>query len=370
MNHRTVAVFCVGAGHDGRRLDHFLKEQIPALSRRRVQQAIAERVALVRSADLRRAGGAAPMPTLSLPAGDLPAWLREAAPAIGERSRFPASSRAGARASSCVRAGDRVAVWPEVPCEADEDWEVPILYRDDHLLAADKPAGLVVHATRRRLHNTLLAILQRRQEREVVWGEARERARAASLALAHRLDAETSGVVLLSRGSAAARVLAGDFASGCVRKTYLAIVRGVPHPRAGRIDLPIGRDERSGIYVRRAVSKAGAPAATEYEAEAEAGEFSLLRLRPHTGRRHQIRVHLEAIGHPIVGDKLYGGDPRWYVRALERGESESMRRALLAPRQLLHASAIELAHPLTGEKLRIEAPLPADMRRFMARPPG
>jgi 23S rRNA pseudouridine1911/1915/1917 synthase len=273
-----------------------------------------------------------------------------------------------------VRAGDRVAVWPEVPCEADEEWEVPVLYCDDILLAVDKPAGLVVHATRRRLRNTLLAVVRRleeaREQSAGAAGRAAERAGAgagpASLALVHRLDRDTSGVVLLSRSHQAARALAGEFALGRVRKTYRAIVRGAPDPPAGRIDLPIGRDERSGIYVRRAVSRTGAPAVTDYETEEKAGGFALLRLRPLTGRGHQIRVHLEAIGHPIVGDKLYGGDPRWHLRAFERGESHEMRHALLASRQLLHAAALELAHPLTGEHLRIEAPLAADMRDFMA----
>jgi 23S rRNA pseudouridine1911/1915/1917 synthase len=353
MNPRRVAVFCVGAGYDGWRLDHFLKGQIPALSRRRIQQAIGERIALVRAGDLRREGGIEPSPTLSLPIDALPGWLERASAAV--------------RASTCVRAGDRVAVWPEVPRENQEEWEVPILYRDEHLLAVDKPAGLVVHSTRGRLRNTLLAIVQRREEGG---GDERTEAERSPLALVHRLDRETSGVLLLSRSRRAAQALAASFACGRVRKTYRAIVRGAPDPPAGRIDLPIGHDPTSGIHVRRAVSDAGAAAVTDYATERVAGGFALLRLQPLSGRRHQIRVHLEAIGHPIVGDKLYGGDPRWYLRGLERGESEAMRRALLAPRQLLHAAALELVHPLQGGVLRIESPLPADMREFLADPPA
>jgi 23S rRNA pseudouridine1911/1915/1917 synthase len=188
--------------------------------------------------------------------------------------------------------------------------------------------------------------------------------------LAHRLDRETSGVVLLARDPLTARRLSDAFAAGELRKPARASVRGGPRPRRGVIDRPIGRDLASGIYVKRAVVEGGAPAVTEYEVERAAGGFALLRLRPRTGRRHQIRVHLEAIGHPIVGDKLYGGDPRWYVRALERGESEAMRQALLAPRQLLHAAAIDLAHPATGAPLRVESPLPADMEAFLAQRAG
>ncbi len=335
-----VTVFSVGRAQDGARLDHFLKERIPALSRRRVQEAIGVRVALLRVAAGR--AGAVPLPTCAFPMPELPLWVRAARP---ERTRRP-------RAATQVRAGDRVVVWPSIPEESWESWEVPVVFEDEHLLAADKPAGLVVHATRRRLRNTLLGVLRRSRE-------------GARLALAHRIDRETSGLVLLSRCEAAARALSAAFAAGRVRKTYVAVVHGVPEPRRGAIALPIGPDRRSGIHVRRAVAADGAPALTEYAVARQVGGFALLRLRPRSGRRHQIRVHLEAIGHPVVGDKLYGGDPRWYLRALERGESEAMRRALLVPRHLLHASALCLRHPLDGRPLRLRAPLPADMRGFL-----
>jgi 23S rRNA pseudouridine1911/1915/1917 synthase len=328
VDDRPLMVYCVGEGQDGARLDHFLKERIPALSRRRVQQAIAARVWLLRAAHLR-----------AFPVQALPGWLQAVRP----------DARRRPRAATQVRAGDRVAIWPDAPHEPDETWEVPILHSDPHLLAADKPAGLVVHATRRRVRHTLLAILRRRLGED-------------GLSLAHRIDRETSGIVLLARDLPTARALSDAFAAGQIRKTYLAVVRGAPSPRRGRIDLPIGSDRRSGIHVRRAVSPDGAAAITDYAVAARLGLFSLVRLRPHSGRRHQIRVHLEAIGHPIVGDKLYGGDPRWYVRFLERGDSEEMRRALGAARHLLHASEVEFRHPASGRRLRLRSPLPADMR--------
>lgn len=339
-----VTVFCVGLAQDGSRLDRFLMARIPALSRRRVQQAIASRVALLRRARAGTEGAGEGMPTCTFPADALPAWVERAR---RDPPRPP-------RPAIAVRAGDRVVVWPQVPEEPQEEApEVPVLHRDPHLLAVDKPAGLVVHATRRRLRHTLLGLLRRRSGEE-------------GLALAHRIDRETSGVVLLTRSAPAARALAAAFAAGRVSKTYLAIVRGAPSPRRGRIDLPIGRDFASGIYVRRAVALEGAPSITDYATIEACSGFALVALRPRTGRRHQIRVHLEAIGHPIVGDKLYGGDPRWYVRSLERGESEAMRRALLASRQYLHAAALELEHPVSGGILRVRAPLPADMAGFLA----
>jgi 23S rRNA pseudouridine1911/1915/1917 synthase len=202
------------------------------------------------------------------------------------------------------------------------------------------------------VHNTLVGVLRRQRDTQ-------------DWSLVHRIDRETSGVVLLARDRAMARELSLAFAAGEVRKTYLAVVRGRPLPEEGTIDRPIGPDQRSGIYVRRAVSTAGAPAVTDYTVIRSSGAFSLLSARPRTGRRHQIRVHLESIGHPIVGDKLYGGDSRWYLRALERGPSEAMLRALLAKRQLLHAAVLDLRHPADGRALTIYAPPPDDMREFL-----
>ncbi len=332
-------VYSVGARQAGLRLDHFLKKRIPALSRRRVQQAIQRRVCVVRACRLAVSGGA---PTLPYPVQALPSWLRCLRREPAER----------VRAATMVRCGDRVVIWPEEIDEPQESWAVPVLHQDAHLLAVDKPQGLVVHSTRRRLRNTLLGVLRRGREGE-------------NLLLAHRIDRETSGVVLLARDRDTARAVSEAFAAGRVRKTYLAVVRGVPEPRRGMIALAIGADRTSGIYVRRAVVPAGARAVTEYQVLCEGSGFSLLCLRPHTGRRHQIRVHLEAIKHPIVGDKLYGGDPRWYVRMLERGETPALREALLASRHLLHAAALELRHPADGRTLSIEAPLPADIREFL-----
>ncbi len=337
-----VTVFSVGAGQSGLRLDQYIKDRIPAMSRRRVQQAIGTRVTLLRAAS--SFGGNPPegMPTLTVPVEALPDWLKMQRPAPGRRLRV----------ASPVRAGDRVILWPEQIDEPDEAWHVPVLYEDSDLAAVDKPAGLVVHANRRRVRNTLVGVLRRQREGEE-WS------------LAHRLDRETSGVVLLARNRGTARRLSHAFARGEVSKTYLAVVHGRPEAGHGSIDRPLGADQVTGIHVRRAVVPDGARAVTEYSVICSSGEFSLLAVRPRTGRRHQIRVHLESIGHSIVGDKLYGEDPRWYVRTLERGPGEEMMRALLAGRQLLHAAALGFSHPACGRAIHIRAPLPADMRKFL-----
>jgi len=337
-----VTVFSVGAGQSGLRLDQYIKDRIPAISRRRVQQAIATRVVLLRAASVPDGNPREGMPTLTVSVEALPDWLKLRRPAPG---RCP-------RAASPVRAGDRVILWPEEFDEPDEVWHVPVLYEDSDLAAVDKPAGLVVHANRRRVRNTLMGVLRRQREGEE-W------------MLAHRLDRETSGVILLARNRDTARGLSHAFARGEVSKIYLAVVHGCPEAGHGTIDRPIGADKVTGIHVRRAVVPDGAPAVTDYSVMSSSGEFSLLAVRPRTGRRHQIRVHLESIGHSIVGDKLYGKDPRWYVRALERGPGEEMMRALLAGRQLLHAAALDLSHPVGGRRIRMRAPLPADIREFL-----
>lgn len=338
-----VTVFSVGAGQSGLRLDQFIKDRIPAMSRRRAQQAIATRVILLRAASV--SGGKPPegMPTLTVPVEALPDWLKIQRPAPG---RCP-------RVASPVRAGDRVILWPEQIDEPDEVWHVPVLYEDSDLVVVDKPAGLIVHANRRCVRNTLVGVLCRQREGEE-WS------------LAHRLDRETSGVILLARNRHTARRLSHAFARGEINKIYLAVVHGCPEAGHGTIDRPLGTDQVTGIHVRRAVVPDGSPAVTDYSVIRSSGEFSLLAVRPRTGRRHQIRVHLESIGHSIVGDKLYGEDPRWYVRALERGSGEEMMRALLAGRQLLHAAALGFSHPAGGRGMRIRAPLPADMREFLA----
>jgi 23S rRNA pseudouridine1911/1915/1917 synthase len=135
---------------------------------------------------------------------------------------------------------------------------------------------------------------------------------------------------------------------------------------SGVIDLPLGRASASAVHIKQGVDRtAGRPARTDFRVIQRVPGFTVLELRPRTGRRHQIRVHLQAIGHPVVGDKLYAARESHHVRYLERGFDDRMRRDLLAERQLLHAAAITIRHPVTDRRETFEAPLPADMESFV-----
>ena len=206
-----------------------------------------------------------------------------------------------------------------------------ILYEDDTLIAVNKPAGVVVHPSYKQLSGTLLnAILWHVRQRDDV--------RPGILT---RLDKDTSGVVVIAFADGAHAAMQRDATAGRVQKEYLAIVHGSPRPRAGVIRDPLGRDPDDRRRV--VVTQGGAPSETRYEVTRSLpGDLSLVRCELVTGRTHQIRVHLSARGWPILGDRLYGG----------RTEQVS--------RQALHAWRISLPHPVTRERLVLNAPLPAD----------
>jgi 23S rRNA pseudouridine1911/1915/1917 synthase len=212
-----------------------------------------------------------------------------------------------------------------------EEAPLSILYEDQHLLAVNKPPGVVVHPTYKRLSGTLLnAILWHVRER----GEARP-------GILTRLDKDTSGVVVVAFGEGVHAAMQRDAAAGRIRKEYLAIVHGTPRPPSGVIREPLGRDPDDRRRV--IVTPGGAFSETRYEATRPlANNLSLVRCELVTGRTHQIRVHLSSRGWPILGDALYGG------------------RTDQMPRQALHAWRISLLHPLTRERLIVEAPHPPD----------
>jgi 23S rRNA pseudouridine1911/1915/1917 synthase len=230
---------------------------------------------------------------------------------------------------------------------------LPVLYQDDAVIVVSKPGGVLSHPTDKVLRNT------------VTWLVERQLGRKAHLA--HRLDRETSGVMVLAMTSAAARALYDQFVARTVRKEYLAVVFGAVAWEELVVDAPLGADGGE-IRVKRAVGGAGGQhAVTEFRRLSTDGRLSLVSCSPRTGRLHQIRAHLAHAGHPLVGDKLYCGKGEVYMKAVRREVSRADLDALGADRQLLHAWKLSFAHPADGRTLSFEAPVPED---FPLRPPS
>lgn len=248
-----------------------------------------------------------------------------------------------------LETGDRVRVALVVRTEeiaTPEPIPLAILHEDDDLIAIDKPAGLTMHPARHEHTGTLAnALVHHFRELSTVQGPARP-------GIVHRLDRETSGVVLVAKHDAAHVALADQFRARTVRKEYHAVVRGVPDLDGDRVDAPLGPHRR--YPTRRAIRlDVGKAAQTEYRVVERFPAHAYLRCHPRTGRTHQIRVHLAHVGLPIVGDKLYRG--------------YDQRVADVIDRHALHARAIEFEHPTRGERLRIESPLPADFEALLTR---
>lgn len=251
-----------------------------------------------------------------------------------------------------LRAGDEVVTRepsraPDVP----EPQPIPlqVLYEDDDLAVIDKPAGLVCHAGAGRRSGTLVnAILHR-------WGrvEAEDPLRPG---IVHRLDKQTSGVMVIARTESAARSLSRQFKDREVRKEYLALVYGKVTATEGTVDAPLGRDpvDRKKISLRARKRRA---AVTRYRLLERFGPCSLLSIHPETGRTHQIRVHLASLGHPVVGDTVYGAG---------RHLSKELQPLVLGlGRFFLHAHKLQFRHPRTGAELEFSAPLPAELAQFL-----
>jgi 23S rRNA pseudouridine1911/1915/1917 synthase len=221
----------------------------------------------------------------------------------------------------------------------NEGGSFTVAYQDEHLIVIDKGPGLVVHPARGHREDTLA-----QQLAPLLAGGDAERT-----GIVHRLDRDTSGLMVVSRSEQAHRRLQAELAARRIEREYLALVEGRPPARTGTIEAPIGRDPR--VRIRMAVGGAGArDARTHFTLERAFGGTSLLRLRLETGRTHQIRVHLQAIGHPVCGDPEYGTPG---LLGLER--------------QFLHATRLAFAHPITGAPVEVLSPLPADLEAALSR---
>ena len=243
------------------------------------------------------------------------------------------------KASQRVAVGDALAVLlrptPQAQAFVAQPMALDVVFEDAHLLVIHKPAGLVVHPAAGHWSGTLLN------------GLLAHHAGAAALpraGIVQRLDKDTSGLMLVGKSRAAVDALVRAIGAREVNRQYLALAHKAWGPRKHReVDAPIGRHKTQ--RVRMAVAPNGKPAITHYEPMEHLGQITVLRCRLETGRTHQIRVHLQSIGHPIVGDPVYGGS----------------RKTPVFPRQALHAEILEFTHPISGEWLEFEAPLPADM---------
>ena len=260
------------------------------------------------------------------------------------------------KVSQRVETGQRVAidVPPAAPATiASQDLPLTVIHEDADVVVIDKPAGLVVHPAAGHSDSTLVnALLFHVKDLSGVGGEIRP-------GIVHRLDKDTSGVMVIAKHDDAHRKLTANWNTDRVRKEYLALVYGTPSSDRGTIDAPIGRDPRD--RKRMAVVPEGRNAITDYELAERLRYASLLRCRLRTGRTHQIRVHMKHLGHPIVGDPLYSG-PQW------RGIPDKKIQKVLSSlgRQMLHAARITFEHPRTGTVVSFEAPLPDDFRAVLA----
>jgi 23S rRNA pseudouridine1911/1915/1917 synthase len=320
MTEKVPIVIQVSADGAGKRLDQFLAAQLPEISRVRVQQLISQGKVHVNESE--------------------------------------------ARPSLRLRGGERIAILgpPQLPPlrAIAEDISLDIVYEDEDIAVINKPAGMMVHAgagatADERNRGTLVnALLHRFGRLSGVGGESRP-------GIVHRLDKATSGLIIVAKNDVAHRKLAAEFVARQVKKTYIALVHGwLKHDR-GTISRGISRDRirRTRMTTRR---QGGRDAITHYQTsrriDSRFGKFSLLELQIDTGRTHQIRVHLASVGHPVVGDTLYGAP-----RLIQSRDGSS----IFLPRNFLHATALQFYHPRTGQPLSFSVPLPDELESFVER---
>ncbi|WZO96147.1 RluA family pseudouridine synthase [Isosphaeraceae bacterium EP7] len=267
-----------------------------------------------------------------------------------------------AKASAKVRAGDVIRAWlPEMneASHAPEDIPIGVIYEDDVMTVVDKPPGLVTHPAKGNWSGTLVNALQFHFDTlSTVAGENRP-------GIVHRLDRDTSGLLIVAKEDQAHRNLSMQFEQRLVRKEYLAIVNGVPDRDRDYVERMIGPHpairEKMAI---RTPEDGGKPASTFYEVAERFRGYALVRCKPTTGRTHQIRVHLTHIGHPIIADKAYSGRARLTLGDLT-GDDSAEGEAVLMGRQALHAHTLQFAHPKTGASMNLTSQIPSDMAQTL-----
>lgn len=302
--------FIVPPDRDGWRLDRFLSDRIPRLSRSRIRRIIEE----------------------------------EALGADGKRFK-PAHK---------VRWGEEILIYRPPFDEPETPRDFSVVHEDAELYVIDKPAGLPVHPTAKFHQNTVTFILRER------FGPSRP-------VIAHRLDRETSGLLVCAKTKAAERAVKLQFEHRTVRKEYLALVQGTPVFDEKLVDIPLGPAIDSAVRIKMGprYDEGGLPATTELRVLDRFETCTLIAAHPLTGRQHQIRAHLAEIGHPIIGDKIYGIDEQLFIDYAEGVLTNEDQKRLGLPRQALHAHLLELTHPVTGERLELRSELPSDIVEFL-----
>ena len=227
-----------------------------------------------------------------------------------------------------------------------------VIFEDEDVLVVDKPGGMVCHSAQRAEYGSLAEWLREH-------GVETPR-------MINRLDRETSGLVVVAKNERAAKTLGKAVLRREIEKQYVAICWGKFEQERGVIDQPIGVSRTSVVYTKRVVDgAAGKPSVTEFAVEKRLRGFTMVRLTPRTGRAHQLRVHMAWLGHPIVGDKIYGTDETLYLQFIEKGVTSEMLDKLLLPRHALHAEHTAFRHPRTRETIGFHASLPEDMETFV-----
>lgn len=289
---------------------------------------------------------------------------RTRAKLIAEKGAFTLDGRP-LRASDRLRSEDRIAIWRAPIEETDEAPDLPILYEDEYIVVIDKPPLVAVHPTARHHKVTVIKLMQAERPNQF-------------LSLVHRLDRETSGVLILAKSRAADRAFkrliedrsrseTGQLSRSKappLRKVYQCITWGSPVD--GIIDKPLELDPDNPLRVKMRVARdgEGLEARTRVAVVERTERYALVQCELLTGRQHQIRIHLAAVGSAIVGDKLYGPDDRMLARSADGELTDADRLRLELPRHALHAHRYTLPHAITGETLELVAPLPADLRAF------